>query len=134
MNLGRVVEQSLGCGRIVSRCVSGRGEEPQVRVGSGGSDELSDGAVNAVLEDRGGASSASATSFTQGFGLRSLSARAEALGGTLDATPTPSGFRLSLALPAPAETSVDARQLPARATAGSETGAAARAAVAGYAT
>ena len=109
--------------------------ELRVVVGSGGSDELSDGGVNAVLEDRGGtSSSSSATSFTHGFGLRSLSARAEALGGTLDATPTASGFRLSLALPAPAETSVDARQLPARATAGSETGAAARAAVAGYAT
>ena len=55
-------------------------------------------AVRAVLEDRGAASSTGP--FTEGFGLRSLRARAEELGGTLDATPTPSGFRLALELPA----------------------------------
>ncbi|SKA96196.1 Signal transduction histidine kinase [Agreia bicolorata] len=58
-------------------------------------------AVHAVLEDRGvGPVGTSATSPTEGFGLRSLRARAEALSGTLDATPTSAGFRLSLTLPA----------------------------------
>ncbi|SMQ74879.1 sensor histidine kinase [Agreia sp. VKM Ac-1783] len=104
--------------------------ELRVVVGCGASDELRDGAVNAVLEDRGGpSSSASAASLTPGFGLRSLRARAEALGGTLDATPTASGFRLSLALPTPAQASVEARPLPASATAGTDTAAA----VTGYA-
>ncbi|WP_440710667.1 sensor histidine kinase [Herbiconiux sp. YIM B11900] len=58
-------------------------------------------AVRAVLEDRGVASSP--VSFTEGFGLRSLRVRAEAFGGTLDAAPTPTGFRLSLALSPTAE-------------------------------
>ena len=68
------------------------------------------GTVRAVLEDRGAASAGMAVSVavTEGFGLRSLRSRADALGGTLDAAPTPSGFRLSLALPAAASAGNDA--------------------------
>lgn len=54
--------------------------------------------VSAVMEDRGDASPAA--SFEEGFGLRSLRTRAEGLGGTLGATCLPTGFRLTLALPA----------------------------------
>jgi len=66
--------------------------------------------VRAVLEDRGAPSPdvAIALAVTEGFGLRSLRSRAEALGGTLDAAPTQSGFRLSLALPAAASAGNDA--------------------------
>ncbi|MDN4640819.1 histidine kinase [Agreia sp. PsM10] len=62
------------------------------------------GTVRAVLEDRGAASSGVAVpvAVIEGFGLRSLRSRADAFGGTLDAAPTPNGFRLSLALPAAA--------------------------------
>lgn len=56
--------------------------------------------VHAVIEDRGGGPSM--IPFVEGFGLRSLRSRTEELGGTLDATPTPDGFRLTLALPAEA--------------------------------
>jgi signal transduction histidine kinase len=62
------------------------------------------GTVYAELEDRGAASTVVAVpvAVIEGFGLRSLRSRADALGGTLDAAPTPNGFRLSLALPAAA--------------------------------
>ena len=62
--------------------------------------------VRAVLEDRGEAPRAHA--FIEGFGLRSLRSRAEALGGTLDAAPAPDGFRLSLTLPATASAAASA--------------------------
>jgi signal transduction histidine kinase len=54
--------------------------------------------VHAVLEDRG--AEPSAIPLIEGFGLRSLRARAEELGGTLDASLMPHGFRLELALSA----------------------------------
>jgi signal transduction histidine kinase len=54
--------------------------------------------VDAVIEDSGAGGSASAPG-TEGFGLRSLRSRAEALGGSLDAGPTAGGFRLAIALP-----------------------------------
>jgi signal transduction histidine kinase len=65
----------------------------------GDSDDVDAGtaAVRAVLEDRGAAPPA--TPPAEGFGLRSLRTRAETLGGTLEATPTTSGFRLVLTLP-----------------------------------
>ncbi|GAA3588082.1 HAMP domain-containing sensor histidine kinase [Klugiella xanthotipulae] len=56
--------------------------------------------VQAVLEDHG--VGPSTIPFTEGFGLRSLRARAEELGGTLDVTPMLDGFRLAVALPAAA--------------------------------
>lgn len=68
-----------------------------VIVGNSGHVDADSAAVRAVLEDRGAA--APATAPAVGFGLRSLRARAEALGGTLEATPTTSGFRLALTLP-----------------------------------
>ena len=54
--------------------------------------------VTAVLEDSGGHSTPTLP-VSDGFGLRSLRSRAEDLGGTLDATPIPGGFRLSITLP-----------------------------------
>jgi signal transduction histidine kinase len=93
----------------VVRHSNAREAELRVVVGSGAGDgdEALATAVHAVLEDRrgeapfaSGTSFTSTTSFTEGFGLRSLRGRAEALGGTLDATRTARGFRLSLALPA----------------------------------
>jgi signal transduction histidine kinase len=79
-----------------------------LRVDVGGSDHAPATAVHAVLEDRG--VGASATSFTEGFGLRSLRGRAEALNGTLDAQPTDAGFRLSLALPVHESSVVEAER------------------------
>lgn len=54
--------------------------------------------VNAVIEDNGRRGSGPAPA-ADGFGLRSLRSRAEALGGRLDAAPTPGGFRLAIVLP-----------------------------------
>lgn len=81
----------------VVRHSNAREAELHVVVDSGDGIHAPLAAVNAVLEDRG--IGASATSFTEGFGLRSLRGRAEALNGTLLAMQTPVGFRLSLALP-----------------------------------
>ena len=54
--------------------------------------------VDAVIEDSG-RPDPSPTPISEGFGLRSLRSRAESLGGQLDATPTPNGFRLTITLP-----------------------------------
>ncbi|WP_344099473.1 sensor histidine kinase [Myceligenerans crystallogenes] len=51
--------------------------------------------VAAVLTDNGDVVS----SVEEGFGLRALRTRAEALGGGLDAGPAPDGFRLAVTLP-----------------------------------
>lgn len=71
--------------------------ELHVIVGDSAGGDLGTAAVRAVLEDRGAASPAIPA--VEGFGIRSLRTRAEALGGTLEATPTLSGFRLALTLP-----------------------------------
>ena len=57
--------------------------------------------VDAVIADDGGTGSVGATA-ADGFGLRSLRSRAEALGGRLPAEPTLDGFRLAVALPSEA--------------------------------
>lgn len=59
---------------------------------------VGDADLSAVIEDRG--AGASTGPFVEGFGLRSLRARAEQIGGTLDAAPTSQGFRVALAVPA----------------------------------
>lgn len=57
------------------------------------------GSVEAVIEDIGGPRSGEGP-VVEGFGLRSLRSRAEALGGHLDAEHTAWGFRLAITLPA----------------------------------
>lgn len=52
--------------------------------------------IEASIEDL---STHPATPSSEGFGLRSLRVRAESLGGSLSATPAPSGFLLRIALP-----------------------------------
>jgi signal transduction histidine kinase len=53
--------------------------------------------IDASIEDSG---SGPVAPVTDGFGLRSLRARAETLGGSLDASPTENGFLLRIWLPA----------------------------------
>lgn len=60
----------------------------------------SDHAVCASLTDNGGAAD---QEITEGFGLRSLRERAEALGGSCGATTTTRGISLTLTLPSPEE-------------------------------
>jgi signal transduction histidine kinase len=69
-----------------------------------------DGDVRLVVEDTGATacSQAGARAPGSGYGLTGMAERAELLGGRLDITTTPAGFRIELALPAPpvtAETS-----------------------------
>ncbi|WP_119697855.1 sensor histidine kinase [Microbacterium halotolerans] len=54
--------------------------------------------VDAVIADDGGSGSVGAA-VAEGFGLRSLRSRAEALGGRLTTASTLEGFRLAIALP-----------------------------------
>ena len=61
--------------------------------------------IEASIEDRSARRAARAS---EGFGLRSLRARAESLGGSLTASPAPSGFRLEIALPTVREPAVAA--------------------------
>lgn len=57
--------------------------------------------VDAVIEDGGATGSVAVV--VEGFGLRSLRDRAQAIGGHLAAGPTATGFRVSMMLPQPAE-------------------------------
>ncbi|WP_460945895.1 sensor histidine kinase [Okibacterium endophyticum] len=59
--------------------------------------------VDAVIEDNG-RQGRLPIPIAEGFGLRSLRSRAEALGGRLDAGSAPGGFRLAITLPDAAET------------------------------
>ncbi|WP_051704150.1 sensor histidine kinase [Glycomyces sp. NRRL B-16210] len=61
--------------------------------------------IEASIEDLGRLPAAPAS---DGFGLRSLRARAESLGGSLHAAPAPTGFLLKIALPAHCERTVAA--------------------------